>query len=427
MIKNFFVSALIASCLTAVAAATSANIKQEPIDLEAGIRVPAGFKATVYADKIGQITHLQAADNGWIYGALKRPKKKMGAVALYDGDGDGVAEQVEYFAPGVRGTGTGIYDGYFYYGTKVSIIRWKIPAEGGVPTEQPELVAHGFGAKRQNSAKAFTFDGKGGLYVDVGAPSNACQERTRSKGSPGMDPCPILEEYGGIWKFDAATLMQHLTETATQYATGLRHAIAVDWNPVVDSLYIVQQGRDQLAELFPENYTLEESADLPAEEFHRVPEGADLGWPYSYFDQRTGHRMQMPEYGGDGKAVSDKGQKPIIGFPAHWAASDLIFKRNAGMPEKYSKGAFVAFQGSWDRLPLPQSGYSVVFAPLDSEGNPSGDWVTFADGFAGREFIENPRQARYRPTGLAEGKSGELYVSSAASGGRIWRISYVGE
>ncbi len=427
MIKKIIIAGLVFASTAAQANSSLVGVADNAgVNDTTGIRVPAGFEATVFADKIGQARHVVAANNGWIYAALRRGVKGKGAVALKDNDGDGVSDESVYFAKGIRGTGIGIYDGHLYFGTDVSILRWKLP-EAGAPKGKPELIAYGFGAKRQHAAKSFTFDGKGGLYVNVGAPSDACMGKQRQKGSPGMDPCPILAEYGGIWKFDANKPMQNQLEDGVRYATGLRNAVGVDWNPHADSLYLAQHGRDQLAEMFPELYTLEESAELPAEEFHKVPEGADLGWPYSYYDQFVGSRMKMPEYGGDGKEKSDIGQDPVAAFPGHWAPNDVLFSRSGKLPEAYSKGAFIAFHGSWNRAPMPQQGYRVVYLPLDESGAVNGDWITFADSFAGVGVIKSPRDAKHRPTGLAEGPDGSIYITSSMSGGRVYRVQYVGD
>jgi glucose/arabinose dehydrogenase len=47
----------------------------------------------------------------------------------------------------------------------------------------------------------------------------------------------------------------------------------------------------------------------------------------------------------------------------------------------------------------------------------------FVDGFAGEMADNNPRNARYRPVGLAVGPDGSLYVSDSQKG-RVWRIRY---
>ena len=47
--------------------------------------------------------------------------------------------------------------------------------------------------------------------------------------------------------------------------------------------------------------------------------------------------------------------------------------------------------------------------------------MVFTDGFPGPGPVETPRDARYRPMGLAEGPSGAVYVSDSVTG-RIWKI-----
>ena len=56
-----------------------------------------------------------------------------------------------------------------------------------------------------------------------------------------------------------------------------------------------------------------------------------------------------------------------------------------------------------------------------NDGAPSGEWEVFADGFTGADVLESPRDARFRPTGVAEGPDGSLYVSDSVTG-RIWRV-----
>jgi hypothetical protein len=78
------------------------------------------------------------------------------------------------------------------------------------------------------------------------------------------------------------------------------------------------------------------------------------------------------------------------------------------VPAHYRHGVFIAFHGSSDRAPYSQGGYNVVFQPLDGE-RASGECEVFADGFAGA--VKSPAQAEHRPSGLAVGPDGSLYVS----------------
>ena len=113
---------------------------------------------------------------------------------------------------------------------------------------------------------------------------------------------------------------------------------------------------------------------------------------------------------------------PLVAFPAHWAPNDLLFYSGKSFPAKYHEGAFIAFHGSWNRAPEPQAGYKVVFQPM-KDGKPNGPYEIFADGFAGEMQDNNPRNAQYRPVGLAVGPDGSLFVSDSQKG-RIWRISF---
>ena len=167
------------------------------------------------------------------------------------------------------------------------------------------------------------------------------------------------------------------------------------------------------------------NAELPAEELQEIEQGADYGWPYCYFDPLLNRRVEAPEYGGDGRAVANCAgyARPVATFPAHYAPLDLLFYSGTQFPAEYRNGAFVAFHGSWNRSPLPQAGYNVMFQPLN-ENVSTGTAHVFADGFAGTPQ-PSPGNAQHRPVGLAEGPDGSLYVSDD-SGGRIWKISFTG-
>ncbi|MDH4066807.1 MAG: PQQ-dependent sugar dehydrogenase, partial [Acidobacteriota bacterium] len=224
-----------------------------------------------------------------------------------------------------------------------------------------------------------------------------------------------------IWRFDADKPGQ-TQKDGHRYATGIRNAVAIAFNPIDQQVYVAQHGRDALDTLFPERFTDRENADLPAEELFRLSDGADFGWPYCYYDIVQKKKVLSPEYGGDGAMVGDcdkKGQ-PLVTFPAHTAPNDLLLYTARQFPAKYHNGAFVALHGSWNRAPFDMAGYRVVFVPFGPKG-PAGTWEPFADGFMGAASIKNPRDAAYRPTGLALGLNGELFISDDAQG-RIWRV-----
>ena len=390
---------------------------------DGGLELPDGFCAVVVADDLGRLRHVAVRENGDVYVIHSGLTEEGGITALRDTTGDGKADIIQTFGE-VAGTGIGIHNGYLYASTNTSV--WRYPLGNGelVPTESGEQIIGGFPDQGSHEAKSFAFDDSGNIYVNVGGPSNACQENPRSPGSPGLDPCPQLERHGGVWRFDASTAGQSQAEDGTRFSTGIRNSVAIGWNPATEAVYVVQHGRDQLHHLWPDYYTQEESAELPAEELLRLHEGADFGWPYCYYDHVQGRKVLSPEYGGDGEEVGRCAdvENPIAAFPGHYAPNALVFYTANQFPERYQGGAFIAFHGSWNRAPEPQKGYQVAFQPL-SDGVSAGDWETFADGFKGTEVLESPGDAEYRPTGLAVGPDGSLYVTDSQQG-RIWRIMY---
>jgi glucose/arabinose dehydrogenase len=398
-----------------------------------GLVLPGNFEAVVVADSTGSARHIAVNDNGDIYVKLRSPRPK-GILALRDEDNDGKAETREVFGnykdTGDYGTAMRLHKGYMYFSTAGEVYRIKLTPGALVPDGKVELIVkddyehdpHGY----EHIAKAITFDDSGHLYVPFGAPGDVCQLIDRFPEEPGQDPCPQLSEHGGVWQFDENKLNQTQKE-AKRYATGIRSIVAIDWNHAENSLYALQHGRDDLHRTWPDLFTPWQSAVLPAEEFLKIKEGTDAGWPYYYYDQMQKKKFLNPEYGGDGKKTGkgDQYAQPLMAFPGHFAPNDLFFYTGNQFPERYKGGAFIAFHGSTIRGPYPQAGYFIAFVPFKN-GAPSGEWEVFADGFAGVDTIVNTRDAKYRPMGIAMGPDGSLYISESEKG-KIWRIMYKGD
>ena len=392
----------------------------------AGLTLPTGFKATLFADTIGSARHIAITSKGVLFAKLMYPNKSGNSIVrLEDKNNDGVADQVTGW--GNYG-GTGIYvKGKNLYATSdndVFLYQLNDKDEVANPAT-PKTIVKGLIARNQHASKSITLDGQGNIYVNIGAYSNACQEKDRMPGSKGMMPCPILDSAGGIWKFDGQKENQVYGD-GKRYATGLRNVVGLDWNTATNSLFVTQHGRDQLNSFYPKLYSNEQNAELPAETMYEMKEGDDAGWPYVYFDPYQKKKIVSPEYGGDGKIEGSANFiPPAAFFPAHMAPNALLFYTGNQFPEKYKHGAFIAFHGSWNRAPLPQEGYFVAFVPFKN-GKPSGEWEIFANGFSGLkgdEKVKNPRNAKARPCGLAQGPDGSLYVSDDNKGA-IFKISY---
>jgi glucose/arabinose dehydrogenase len=389
------------------------------------LTLPAGFTTSVFASGLGSARHLTVNSNGDVYVKLGKLKDGNGIIRLQDTNHDGVADSVSGFAD-YTGTGIALKNGYLYASSDEEVFRYKLDDKNTVMDPQhPEKIITGLLSRNEHESKSITLDNDGNIYVNIGAYSNACQYEDRKKGSPGMKPCTILDSAGGIWQFKADKVNQAYGD-GVHYATGLRNVVGLDWNTATNSLFVMQHGRDQLHELFPDLYDSKQSAELPAECMYELHKGSNCGWPYIYYDQLQHKKILAPEYGGDGKKTAgEDAQDPVMAFPGHLAPDGLLFYTGNMFPEKYKNGAFIAFHGSWNRAPEPQKGYFLAFVPF-KDGKPSGDWEIFADNFSGGPEQTASGAAKHRPCGLAQGPDGAIYVSDD-SNGTIWKITYNGK
>lgn len=387
------------------------------------ITLPEGFCAYVVSEGVEGARHIDVAANGDVFVArqnLRRDGVTGGVTVLRDTDGDGRADQREDWGDN-GGNEVLLADGFLYFAPDDAVLRYPLEAGSMRPAGPPDTIVSGLPSDRNHAAKSLALGADGSLYVNIGAPSNACMTESRTPESPGMDPCPELETRAGIWRFSAEETGQTQAD-GTRFATGLRNTVALRVNPADGALYGVIHGRDQLDALWPGVFDVAANTEMPSEEFVRITEGSDFGWPYCFHDPRSGRKLLGPEYGGDGEEVGRCADKdmPLVAFPAHWAPNDLEFYAADAFPERYRGGAFVAFHGSWNRAPNPQEGFQVAFVPASGEGF-GPEWETFADGFRNEQ---DPEQ-HARPVGLAVGPDGALYVSESVNG-RIWRIVYEG-
>ncbi len=384
-----------------------------------GLTLPDDLCALVVHEGVGPARHITVAPDGRVYVSLRDQRGTPGGiVGLRDTDGDGSLDETVRF--GDRGgTGIAVRDGFLYFAPNDAVLRYRLPADGGLePSDAPETIVAGFPEQRSHAAKTLAFGPDGAMWVNVGAPSNNCQNPDRQPNVRGQDPCPELELQAGVWRYDAnETGQQH--NVGSRWATGIRNAVALAFHPSDGTVYAVQHGRDQLD--MWSGFEPADNTELPSEEFLRLERGADFGWPFCYHDPQRGRRVLAPEYGGDGEREDRCAgfAGPLTAYPAHWAPNDLLFYTGEHLPARYRGGAFIAWHGSWNRTP-PQRGYKVTFQPM-ADGRPSGEWEVFADGFAGDEVLQSAGDARHRPMGLAEGPDGTLYIVDSQQG-TIWRI-----
>lgn len=217
------------------------------------------------------------------------------------------------------------------------------------------------------------------LYVTVGSNSNA-----------GENGLAVERDRARILEVDPAS------GTTRVYATGLRNANGMDWQPQSGALWTVVNERDELG------------SDLVPDYLTAVREGAFYGWPYSYYGQHVDDRVQPPDPAQVARAVV-----PDYALGAHTASLGLVFYEARLMPQ-YRNGAFIGQHGSWNRRPL--SGYRVVFVPF-ANGRPAGQPQDVLTG-----FVDARGHAQGRPVGVAVDARGALLVADDV-GNTVWRVT----
>jgi glucose/arabinose dehydrogenase len=373
-----------------------------------GLVLPKGACATVVASGVGGVRQLTVAPNGDLYAALASGSK--GVLALRDTNGDGKPDQRASFGPG-GANDVELRDGYLYVALNDRILRYRLTSGKLEPEGEAETIVGGLPDDGNHKAKSLAFRPGGEMYVSIGSATNSCQREDRRDHSPGLNPCKELERRAGIWLFSADKTGQRF-EDGKRYSTGLRNPLALTTSAGGDELYAAVHGRDQLGDNW--GFSDRANADNPAEELVKVSRGDDFGWPYCYYSNDYKKKVLAPEYGGDGKKVGRcaSAKDPLLAFPGHWAPLALAFYNDDRFGPQYKGGLFVAFHGSWNRAPLPQAGYRVVFVPFKG-GRPAGEYSTFATSKEGPTDL--------RASGLAVAPDGSLYIS-ADQNGKIWKV-----
>lgn len=218
------------------------------------------------------------------------------------------------------------------------------------------------------------------LYAGVGSNTNIADN--------GM-----AEEEGraAIYELDLETGESRI------FASGLRNAVGVAWEPHTDVLWTVVNERDGLGDEVPPDYLTS------------VQDGGFYGWPYCYWHQTVDDRVpQDPDM--VAKAIA-----PDYALGGHTASLGLCWMPAGVLPGFETDGMVIGQHGSWNRSTL--SGYKVVFVPF-ADGRPNGpprDILT--------DFLAPDEKVSYgRPVGVAIGPENCLLVADDV-GNVIWRVS----
>ena len=355
--------------------------RRVPRPIFAGLRVPAGFRANIYAEGLRHARWLAVAPNGDVFVA------ETGAgriTVLRDADRDGVAEHRAVFADRLdRPHGMAFHGGYLYVGEPTRVVRFAYRpgavTAGGPAEPVTEAGALGDGAGHHTRTIVFAADGAT-FYVTVGSRNDAAEE---------------AEPRATVQRFTPDGSGQ------TTIATGLRNPVGMALHPTTGALYVVVNERDGLGD------------GLVPDFLARIEPGAFYGWPYGYLGATPD-----PRFGVLRPDLVARTRLPEVLFQAHSTPLGLVFYDGEMFPADYRGDGFVALHGSSNAA--KPTGYTIVRVPF-ADGRPEGFYETFAAGF----WLTGDDSARVwgRPAGLAVAQDGSLLIADDV-GNAIWRVHY---
>lgn len=359
------------------------------------LKLPNGFKISVFAEHLGHARWLAVAPNGDIFLSEQGPGR---ITLLRDATGEGRATTITTYAKGFKSPhGLAFHDGALYVADVRAV--WRLPyADGDVSaqgepvrvTQAPDLRTEGWHQTRE-----IAFDRKGQLFLTIGARADVSES----------DPAP-----------DATVQIVHPDGSMTEYAGGLRNVVGLAFPPGTDELWGTVNERDTLG------------ARLPPDFLTSIHKGEFFGWPYAYDGPHPD-----PVFGARRPDLVARTKSPDVLFEAHSAPLGLVFYDGAQFPAAYRGDAFVALHatGPYDA----PDGYKVVRVRF-ANGKAVGGYEDFVTGFWDRaEFAHRapgkpgapPSPITWgTPCGLAIAKDGSLLIADDL-GKTVWRVSYTGE
>lgn len=304
-------------------------------------------------------------------------------ILLRDADGDGTAEVRSTYIEGLMSPfGLALIGDRLYVANADSVVAFPYsPGADKVSVPGEKIVDLPGGPLNHHWTKSLIASDDGRfLYVGVGSNSNV--------GENGLE---MEKDRAAILEVDIAA------KTYRPFATGLRNPVGMAWERDTSTLWTVVNERDELG------------SDLVPDYLTKVVNGGFYGWPYSYFGTTVDERVtpQRPD-------LVAKAIVPDYALGAHTASLGVAFQGSQGWPREFSKGAFIAQHGSWNRK--PHSGYKVVFVTFEA-GRPIGAMRDVLTG-----FLSADGEALGRPVSVAFDQLGALLVTDDV-GNAVWKIA----
>jgi glucose/arabinose dehydrogenase len=298
---------------------------------------------------------------------------------LRDLDGDGIAEKRGTFMANLsQPFGMALVGDTFYVGNTDGVVAFPYVAGADrITTAGRKLVTFKPGGHWTRSLLPSADGNK--LYAGVGSLTNIADE--------GMS---VEEGRAAIYELDLASGSNRI------FASGLRNAVGLAWEPVTGILWTAVNERDGLGDETPPDYLTS------------VRDGGFYGWPYCYWGQTVDDRVPQDP------AMVAKAIRPDYALGGHTASLGLCWMPAGTLPG-FPDGMAIGQHGSWNRSTL--SGYKVVFVPFEN-GRPSGPARDILSGF----LAPDERESYGRPVGVALGSDRSLLVADDV-GDVIWRVT----
>ena len=298
---------------------------------------------------------------------------------LRDTDGDGIAEKREIFMEGLNQPfGMALLGNTFYVGNTDGVVAFPYVAGADRITAPGKKLVSFKPAGHWTRSLLPSPDGRK-LYAGVGSLSNIAET--------GM---AVEEGRAAIYELDLAS------GTSRIFASGLRNAVGMAWEPRTGVLWTVVNERDGLGDETPPDYLTS------------VRDGGFYGWPYCYWGQTVDDRVPQDP------AMVAKAITPEYALGGHTASLGLCWMPAGTLPG-FPDGMAIGQHGSWNRSTL--SGYAVVFVPFEN-GRPSGPARDILTGF----LAPDEKVSYGRPVGVTLGPDGSLLVADDV-GNVIWRVT----
>lgn len=297
-----------------------------------------------------------------------------------DADGDGVAEIREVFVENENQPfGMALIGDKFYLGNTDGIVVFDyVPGAtslAGTGQKLVEFKPHGHWTR----SLIVSPDGTK-IYAGVGSLSNI--------GDQGME---VEKGRAAIWELDVET------GDARIFASGLRNAVGMAWEPTTGALWTVVNERDGLGDETPPDYLTS------------VQEGGFYGWPYSYWGGTVDDRVPQDP------AMVARAITPDFALGGHTASLGLCWMPSGTLPG-FGDGMVIGQHGSWNRSKL--SGYKLIFVPFEN-GAPSGQPRDILSGF----LSDDEKLAYGRPVGVTIGADRKSLLMADDVGDVIWRVT----